>query len=322
MIKYLKLYISSSDNPYINLATEKYLFDNLAKDCILLYLWQNFNTVVIGKNQNAFTECNLSLMDRENVSLARRMSGGGAVYHDLGNLNYTFICSTANYDLDSQFKIICNACKSLGIDAQISGRNDLVVNEKKFSGSAFYNSCEKSLHHGTLLINSDFEKLSKYLTPSELKLKSKGVKSVKSRVVNLSEISDEISCDIMKSKLIDSFENYYNLKAKLIPEIDYENIEKNYKTFSDRSNQVSTSIPYTLSLSKRFDWGCLEVQLLIKSNKIEQIKVYSDSLDYSFPTKLESTLTGLDFDPNKLKIALSNTFDSKLSDEISDMFKI
>ena len=149
MVHQLQICITDCVDPYRNLATEKYLLDTTPEDCCTLFLWQNKNTVVIGKNQNAWAECRCSLLESEGGKLARRLSGGGAVFHDLGNLNFTFLSSTVNYDLSRNLNVIKTACHLAGISAEISGRNDILADNRKFSGNAFYNTKDKSYHHGT-----------------------------------------------------------------------------------------------------------------------------------------------------------------------------
>ena len=214
MINELKYYISKETDPYINLAVEKYLLDNVSENCCILYLWQNENTVVIGKNQNPWAECRCELSESEGVKIARRLSGGGAVYHDLGNLNFTFISSSVNLDVSKNAAIIVAACRMAGIKCELSGRNDILANGRKFSGNAFYNSHGKSYHHGTLLVSSDKTKLQKYLTPPLSKLESKGVKSVKARVINLSELSENITIKSMTAFMLKAFEDSYVLAAE------------------------------------------------------------------------------------------------------------
>ena len=140
MIRKIYFYISDCIDPYTNLATEKTLLDCVGDNEIILYLWQNQNTVVIGKNQNALTECRCALLEEDGGHLARRLSGGGSVFHDLGNLNFTFLCAKENYDLSRQMQVIKEACALGGISAEISGRNDILADGKKFSGNAFYNN--------------------------------------------------------------------------------------------------------------------------------------------------------------------------------------
>ena len=138
MIDKLKLYRGQSFDPFFNLAVEEYLLQNTDEGCCTLYLWQNQNTVVIGRNQNAFKECRTTLLEDEGGKLARRLSGGGAVFHDLGNLNFTFLVPTADYDLDKQLKVIELACEKLGVKVERSGRNDILEDGPKFTGNAFY----------------------------------------------------------------------------------------------------------------------------------------------------------------------------------------
>ena len=140
MINRLSYFISSSTNPYLNLAVEEYLLETVKPNQLILYLWQNERTVVIGKNQNAWKECRFQELEADGGHLARRLSGGGAVFHDLGNLNFTFLIPSSDYDLSKQMSVILEAVRSLGIDAQKSGRNDVTVDGKKFSGNAF---CQK-----------------------------------------------------------------------------------------------------------------------------------------------------------------------------------
>ena len=138
MLEKLTYIESNTTNPYHNLALEEALLFGCGKEECILYLWQNEKTVVIGKNQNAWKECRTEKLERDGGHLARRLSGGGAVYHDLGNLNFTFLVSREHYDLDRQLAVIQRALEHLGLRAEKSGRNDLLINGKKFSGNAFY----------------------------------------------------------------------------------------------------------------------------------------------------------------------------------------
>ena len=199
MYKYI---CSENTSPYYNLAFERSLFDFVDKDTVILYLWQNSHTIVIGKNQNAYAECKVDEFIGAGGTLARRPSGGGAVYHDLGNLNFSIICKESIAKEHTYQRIVKEALRFFGIVSEFNGRNDLTVDDKKFSGNAFYVKDDVLCQHGTILINSDFKELSKYLTPDISKLERNHVKSVESRVVNLSEISDKITVESMKEAMI------------------------------------------------------------------------------------------------------------------------
>ena len=199
MYKYI---CSENTSPYYNLALERSLFDFVDEDTVILYLWKNSHTIVIGKNQNAYAECKVDEFIKDGGTLARRPSGGGAVYHDLGNLNFSIICKESIAKEHTYQRIVKEALSYFGIVSEFNGRNDLTVDDKKFSGNAFYVKDDVLCQHGTILINSDFKELSKYLTPDISKLERNHVKSVESRVVNLSEISDKITVESMKEAMI------------------------------------------------------------------------------------------------------------------------
>ena len=175
MVKNLVFIETDGVDPYENLAVEEYLLFHCQKDQIILYLWQNQNTVVIGRNQNAWRECRISELENSGGHLARRLSGGGAVYHDLGNLNFTFLARKDDYDLDRQMKVILSALQKLDIRAEKSGRNDILVSGKKFSGNAYYQHGDYCYHHGTLMVDVKKDDLGKYLTVSREKLNGKCV---------------------------------------------------------------------------------------------------------------------------------------------------
>jgi len=201
----VRLVRSPDTDPWKNLAREEFLMGDCADDEAIFYLWQNAHTVVIGRNQNAWSECRLDLLESEGGRLARRSSGGGAVYHDLGNLNYSFIVPRPLYSMERQLGVVLAALRSLGIDAEFSGRNDLLLEGRKFSGNAYQLTRHRGLHHGTLLLSVDMSKLSRYLNVDPEKLQSKGVTSVTSRVVNLAEASPALTRDALMDALERAF---------------------------------------------------------------------------------------------------------------------
>ena len=187
MIKHTRLITTASVNPYHNLALEELLMESNPPECCTLYLWQNRQTVVIGQNQNAWQECRVKELEEDGGHLARRLSGGGAVFHDLGNLNFTFLVPRADYDVARQTQVIEEAAASFGLTVERSGRNDILVEGRKFSGNAFYKKGQNAYHHGTILIDVDMGALGRYLNVQPDKLQSKGVRSVRSRVTNVAE---------------------------------------------------------------------------------------------------------------------------------------
>ncbi|MGI6509624.1 MAG: lipoate--protein ligase [Erysipelotrichaceae bacterium] len=275
-------------DPYKNLAMEEYLTDALPVNSALLFLWQNKNCVVIGKNQNIYDECNLDLMKLDEVKPVRRKTGGGAVYHDLGNLNFSFVTSKDQYEKETNNHIILNALKSLNIQAEISGRNDLVIDNYKFSGHAYLNS-RNCLHHGTLMVDVDKNKLSKYLNVAKEKLLSKHVKSVKSRVVNLKEVNEKLTIEELKKALLNSFENYYQKKSEAI-EVDFKKIAKLSRAYQDEKFIYGLKKSYSFRKSNKFDWGLIKISYNLNDNKIADITISSDCLNSDFPKEVETIL--------------------------------
>ena len=206
MIDKIKYVITTETNPYKNLALEEYLLKQVGETEVILYLWQNEKTIVIGKNQNPWKECKVAELEANGGRLVRRLSGGGAVFHDLGNLNFTFLATKENINVEKQLEVIVRAVNHLGISAEKSGRNDITVEGRKFSGNAFYSEGNQSYHHGTILVNVDMSMLSRYLNVSKDKLVSKGVESVRSRVTNLTEYNVDLDIQRMKEVLIHSLD--------------------------------------------------------------------------------------------------------------------
>ena len=252
-------YITRCTDPYRNLAAERYLLEHTSAGSVTLYLWQNKNTVVIGRNQNPWAECNMALLRQDGGHLVRRLSGGGAVYHDSGNLNFTFLTDTATYDLDRQLAVIISALASLGIKAEKSGRNDILVDGRKVSGNAFYTSGNKKYHHGTLLIDVKTDVMAKYLTVSPLKLQSKGVSSVKSRVLNLKESCPILTVAALSQALITAFGQIYNSVPQQLGAdfFDEAELAKYEAAFRDGAFRLGKHLPFTWQTEARFDWAAL-----------------------------------------------------------------
>jgi len=319
MIDHLRIYCSTGTDPYANLATEKLLMDTTSATGCTLYLWQNQNTVVIGHNQNAWVECRTTLLEQEGGKLARRLSGGGAVFHDLGNLNFTFMMAKDNYDLDKQLAVIIRACALAGITAEKSGRNDLLTHGQKFSGNAFYNNKTHAYHHGTLLIDADMDKLSRYLSPSKAKLESKGVASVRSRVVNLKELAPALTIDAMKTFMQQAFEEVYgfNVSPVLLSEKEQETIDTLAQEYGSWEYLYGTSLPFSFSCESRYPWGGILIELDAKNGQIETAKVYSDAMDWTLPTMIGNALSGCRFELKAMQSALRAAIkDTEISNDL------
>lgn len=321
MIKRLQFFVSDTFNPYINLAKEKALLDLVDNETIILYLWQNQNTVVIGKNQNALSECRTELLKEENGTLARRLSGGGAVFHDLGNLNFTFICSTENFDVFKNMQVIQKACQKAGIETELSGRNDVLANGKKFSGNAFCNNKGRSYHHGTILINADIQKLGRYLTPPKAKLEAKGVKSVKSRVINLSELSPKLTCESMKGYLLTAFEETFNLKATPFYKLDSNKIEELSSLYSSWEFLYGTPLPFNVECEGRLSFGSVDIKIDVKNGIVQSIKFYTDALDSELSKKIESALISKPFTLIDFENSLISVLEKTWAEELLNLLK-
>lgn len=291
----MKLLTLKTKDPYLNLAIEEYLFLNSEEDIFML--WQNEPTVVIGKNQNAFAETDMAYIEKNNIHIARRITGGGAVYHDLGNLNYSYI-SSVNGDkaLDFEYftRPIIEVVSTLGIKAYLSGRNDILAEEKKFSGSAQYSFGGRTLHHGTLLFDSDFDVLTSALKVDKEKITSKGIKSVRSRVINLKDLMPvELTVDEFSELIEAYFLNVYGAErisqptADEIARLRNRNASKEW-LFPDRAMVAN----YTYVKKKRYDFGTVQVSLEMSNENIKDISIQGDFFGVEDINILENVLKG------------------------------
>lgn len=310
MSKKVRILRTSVTNPWFNLATEDWIFRDLDPETHVLYLWRNDNTVVIGAHQNPWAECKVEEMERDGVVLARRQSGGGAVFQDLGNTCFTFMSSRSNYLQDTNFQIVCNALAKLGIEAEPSGRNDIIVDGRKISGSAFRHTQDRSFHHGTLLVNTDMTRLGNYLTPHKLKLASKGVKSVKSRVANLVEFAPDLDNEKLCAALIEAFCEYHGETAEVewLDEDTLRQVEElnsYYEKLADWDWRFGKTPEFSHRVETRFDWGIIDIHLNVEGATITEVKVYSDGLDAGFVPLLEQSLTGVKYKTEEIKAVLA-----------------
>lgn len=325
---HLQIYISKSYNPFFNLAFEDMLFQNVPEDTVILYLWQNQNTVVIGKSQNAWKECRVALLEEEGGHLARRTSGGGAVFHDLGNLCYTFIASSGLYDLEKQLSVILKAVEMLGISAHFTGRNDICTTDgRKFSGNAFRFVKDKGLMHGTLLLDTDGEKLARYLQVSKAKIQAKGVESVRSRVVNLIELNPAITPGSAKNALIDAFVAVYGASEPLTPVFaderedcqilskpEFEALPSLLERFASWDWRLGDTPSFEMEAERKFSWGLVQIALRTSQGRIQEARVWTDAMDAELGETLSAALTGKILDFPTLCTAIRGACNTVLAD--------
>lgn len=317
MIQTLTTFESMTTDPYQNLAVEEYLtFHTEPGECIL-YLWQNAHTVVIGRNQNCWKECRVSELEADGGHLVRRLSGGGAVYHDLGNLNFTFCMRKEDADVDRQLQVIIEAVASFGLTAEKTGRNDVAINGQKFSGNAFFDSKGCYYHHGTLLLNVDTASMSRFLNPSKAKLQSKGVDSVRSRVVNLSSLCPEITVDTMKQAMFTAFSKVYGLPAVPLcaERLEQTAIQDGRERFSSERWKYGPKIPFTNRLEQRFSWGEVNLDLHVNEGMITKALLSSDSMEADWFSDIGTEFQGLPYRTDILCKALDHSLEQHLVPE-------
>ena len=319
MIDRLQTYESDGFDPYRNLAIEQHLLETVEGGCCLLYLWSNERTVVIGRNQNAWAECRTTLLSEEGGRLARRLSGGGAVYHDLGNLNFTFLMREEDYDLNRQLSVIQRACRLCWIETEISGRNDLLASGRKFSGNAFYHHEGRAYHHGTLLVDVNADAMSRYLSPSKAKMQAKGVESVRARVVNLKELNPKITVDLLKAAMKQAFSEVYGLPLLSPPVIDEARVAELTAHYASDAWLYGQKLPFTFRCESRFPWGGIELQLSVDRGVITNAKVYTDDMDSNLADKLEAALIGCPLRKEAIRQALQDTVEQ---DKQADLIEL
>lgn len=319
----LSYLISDSTYPYHNIALEEYLLRHVEKGECILYLWQNRKTVVIGCNQNPWKECRTEALEKAGGFLARRLSGGGAVFHDLGNLNFTFLVREGDYSAERQSEVILRAVQSFGIPAAKNGRNDLTVDGKKFSGNAFYKSGEFCYHHGTIMVHVDKEDVGKFLNVSQEKLKSKGVDSVKSRVVNLTEYVPELSIERMQEALVRAFGEVFEGKPVLLPgeRISEAEFRAGIEKFSSWEWKYGRKIPFQHEVLRKFPWGEVLIQLNVTEGIVKQAVVWSDGLDIAFPQTASQLLKGTRYNSADWDALLGKLEDEETAKMMGDIIR-
>ncbi len=321
--------INQSTDPYFNMALEEYIIKNLPGEGNYFMLWQNQPAVIVGRNQNTLEEINSSYIDAHGIKVVRRMSGGGAVYHDHGNLNFTFVVD-ANQDFanfDKFTRPVITALQTIGIEAENNGRNDITITGRKFSGNAQFKYRNRLLHHGTILFDTNIEEMVQALNPGNQKITSKGVKSVRSRVTNISEhLSTKVTLDEFKQILTAAVLEQESINDIYLLDCD------DLAVITALKNKKYTSYDWIFGNSPTFDirkfgnfaWGNIDFRLEVKRGMISACKIYGDFFALQDIAELESSLVGTRYQAEDIskrlkEIGISNFLPPTNEDEITEL---
>jgi len=297
-------------DPYFNLAAEEYFFNEYQED--IFRLWRNSSTIVVGKHQNTNSEINVDYVKQNHIKVVRRLSGGGAVFQDLGNICYTFIASRdedVKIDFERYTRPVLEVLQQLGVDARFEGRNDLTIEGKKFSGNAQYIRQNRVMHHGTLLFSAKMTDLSEALKVNPLKYKDKAVKSVRSRVTNISE---HLSEPLEVTEFIKMIMDHILLtvpdaeRHDLTPE-DIAGIEKLYtERYETWDWNFGVSPQYAFHNVTRTGGGNLEIMMDVQEGVIQDVKIFGDFFSTRDIRDIEEALRGVSHVPEEMKAVLAD----------------
>lgn len=298
-------------DPHINLAIEEYALKNLPDHDDYLLFYINEPSIIIGKNQNTIEEINASYVEENNIHIVRRLSGGGAVYHDLGNLNFSFITNDDGQSFHNFRKFtepVVQALKKLGVEAELTGRNDIQVGERKISGNAQYSTKGRMFSHGTLLFNSEMENVVSALKVNAEKIQSKGIKSIRSRVANIAEFLDqEMTIEEFRLAILHSIFDGGEVKEYKLTAKDWDNIhELSRSRYQSWDWNYGKSPKSNYRQSKRFDIGTVEVQLDIEKGRIKEAKIYGDFFGVRDVAELEELLKDTPYDRPSVSALLAD----------------
>lgn len=303
--------IRHETDPYFNIAAEEYVLKNFKQDCFML--WRNEPCIIVGKHQNTLAEINLDYVKEKNIKVVRRLSGGGAVFHDLGNLNFTFVANTIpgkdKVDFHRFTLPILEVLRKLDINAEFSGRNDLVIDGLKFSGNAEHVYRDRILHHGTLLFSAEMTDLTNALNVDPSKFTDKAVKSVRSRVTNISEhLNQQLTVlefrDLIMKHIIamspDS--RIYSFSSKDIDAISRLSAEK----YNTNEWNYGLSSDYTFKKKIKTTGGQIEVALVVENNIIKQARFFGDYFHVYDPSDIEKALIGSQHNETTIRTCFEN----------------
>ncbi len=299
-------------DPQINLAFEEYVFNQMDQDESYFLLWQNDNAVIVGKHQNTIEEINQEYIRENDIKVVRRLSGGGAVYHDLGNLNFTFIVNDRGreqFDFQTFTRPLVEALKTLGVNAEFNSRNDIAIDGKKFSGNSQYAKRGRILHHGTILFNSNLATIQSALKVKKDKIESKGIKSVKSRVTNITDYLDETyTMEDFKAALLKAMFANDNLEKITLSNEEIQAIEQlKTEKYATWDWNYGKSPQYNLRKERKCDFGLITVLLQVEKGEIKDLHFYGDYFGNGDIQELEALFIGVKPSEAALSKVLINT---------------
>ncbi len=279
-----------------NLAVEEYLFGLADRSgCTILYLWQNDKAVILGKHQNVYDEVDMNAAQQFGIQVVRRMTGGGAVFHDLGNLNYTMIFPIACVKKDSIYQILTSVFGKLGATVSVGGRNDIYIDGFKFSGNAFYTNSRCCLHHGTILVDSDLGMMNTVLSTPSGKMAKHSIKSVQARVKNIKDILPDITIEEMKLAIAEEYEEWADSVFGICPEkiqVDGTDIEYFRQKYNDPLWNFGDGKRYGYEREARYEWGNARIAYNQRNGIVTDVKIYTDSLEVNDVENAERNLIG------------------------------
>lgn len=305
----LFIYNQGITDSTVNLAIEEYALTNLDVEETYLLFYINEPSIIIGKNQNTFEEVNQEYVREKGIHVVRRLSGGGAVYHDLGNLNFSFITkndgdSFRNFQRFTQ--PVTKALRQLGVDAQLTGRNDIQVGERKISGNAQFTTRGRMFSHGTLMFNVNLDDVVSALQVKAEKMESKGIKSVRSRVANIKDyLQEEMSIEEFRTTLLRTIFMSPTVPEYILTEADWKEIHRlSERRYRNWDWNYGKSPDFNVKVSKRFPIGSIDIRFTVKHGCIEQCKIFGDFFGSGEVSDVEDQLKGRRYKLEDLESAL------------------